>query len=127
MSLKPGVGAGILEKVAEVITRYDLLTPEGDVPVTLRHGTQLYPLGRYLRRQLRKKLGLDQRSPNVLSPEASYQAFINNTEMQAVHEAARLDKVNPSFKYHLLQASKGKVDQVIARQKLYGKKAKGQL
>lgn len=121
MSLKPGIGAGVLDSVAATITRYNLLTPEGDVPVTLRHGDLEWPLGRYLRKQLRKKLGLDERSPNVLSAEASYKAF-QEDPLRAVQEAARNDPKNPSVKYHLLQASEGKRLQIRRRLNMTNKK-----
>lgn len=127
MSLKPGIGFGVLEKVAAIITRYNLLTPQGDVPVTLRHGGQEQPLGRYLRKKLRKHLGLDERSPHTLSPEAAH-AFHHSEEnqaMRAVQEAARNDPKNPSLKHHLLKASEGERLQLQRRQNIF--KAKGKL
>lgn len=124
MSLKPGIGSGVLDTVAAVITRYNLLTPQGDVPVTLRHGDLQWPLGRYLRKQLRKKLGLDERSPHVLSPEAAFlHAQSPETEaLRAVQETARGDKANPSMKYHLLKASEGRRLQIARRLNLKEKK-----
>ena len=124
MSLKPGIGAGILDNVATVITRYNLLTPEGDVPVTLRHGGLEWPLGRYLRKQLRRKLGLDERSPQVLSAEASYKAFHSpqQQEMRALQEAARNDPKNPSLKSQLLKSTEAARMQLHHRHKLFSKK-----
>lgn len=124
MSLKPGIGAGVLEAVASIITRYNLLTPEGDVPVTLRHGTTEWPLGRYLRRALRKRLGLDQRAPMVLSAEAAHRAFLQDVEMQKVREAARNDPENPSVKFHLLKASEGARLQLKSRERFFKQKGK---
>lgn len=116
MSLKPGIGFGVLESVAAVITRYNLLTPEGDVPVTLRHGTLEMPLGRYLRRKLRLHLGLDERAPHVLSAEASFaNAHDPENPMRALREAARNDPKNPSLKSKVLEASQGKRLQVRRR------------
>lgn len=123
MSLKPGLGHGALLQCATVISRYNLLTPEGDVPVTLRHGTTEWPLGRYLRKKLRKELGLDERSPSVLSPEAAYSAFINDTEMRSLQNAAIADPENPSVKYHLLAASAARRAQIERRLKLFVKRA----
>lgn len=124
MSLKPGIGAGILDSVATVITRYNLLTPEGDVPVTLRHGDLQWPLGRYLRKQLRKKLGLNERAPQVLSPEASYKSFHSeeNQNMRALQEAARSDPLNPSIKAQLLKASEAARMQMHRRHHIFTKK-----
>lgn len=124
-SLKPGVGFGVLDALAYAITRYNLLTPQGDVPVTLRHGGTEWPLGRYLRRQLRLKLGLDERSPNVLSPEAAYAAFRENTALQAMWLDSINDKENPSPKYQVEKANKAARDQMIARHRLF--KRKGEL
>lgn len=124
-SLKPGVGHGVLDAVAGVITRYNLLTPQGDVPVTLRHGTQEMPLGRYLRKQLRKKLNLDERSPHVLTAEAAFAHYYSeeNSEMRALHAASLSDPKNPSMKQHLVEASRPRRDQLERRHKLFSKKA----
>lgn len=125
MSNRPGIGHGALKRVAHIIARYDLLTPEGDVPVTLRHGKTMWPLGRYLRKQLRKELGLSQYAPQSLSPEASYKAFIENQEMRTLQSAAIADPENPGLKYHLQQATQGKREQIKKRLQMYlGKKGK---
>lgn len=126
MSLKPGIGAGIVEALAELITRYSLLTPQGDVPVTLRHGTQQMPLGRYLRKKLRERLGLDARSPHVLSPEASYAHFHSDdqADMRALLHASLIDPKTPSLKAQLLNASRERSDQIERRHKLFAKKGK---
>jgi hypothetical protein len=124
MSLKPGIGHGVLERVASVITRYNLLTPEGDVPVTLRHGDLEWPLGRYLRRKLRLSLGLDERSPHVLSAEAAYKHSLSpETEtMRALQEAARNDPENPSLKAQVLKSSEAKRMQIHRRLNIVNKK-----
>lgn len=55
MSLRPGIGLGAMGQVAEVIRHYKL--DQGEITTALRHGDQLRPLGRYLRRALRLLLG----------------------------------------------------------------------
>lgn len=124
MSLRPGIGSGVLASVAATITRYNLLDSAGDVPVTLRHGDQEWPLGRYLRKQLRKKLGLNEKSPHVLSAKASFAHFHSeeNQALRALQEAARTDKENPSLKSQLLKASEGKRLQVRKRLNMVNKK-----
>lgn len=126
MSNRRGIGHGVVAKIAETITRYNLLTPAGDVPVTLRHGSTQLPLGRYLRQQVRKHLNLDPRTPHVLSPEASYAHFHSeeNALMRAVQKAALADKENPSLKAHTLNASKVKRGQIETRQRLFNTKGK---
>lgn len=62
MSLRPGIGAGAVPDVASAIMRWKL-EHRGDVPVSLRHGSNEMPLGKYLRRMLRKHVGLDENAP----------------------------------------------------------------
>lgn len=126
MSLKPGIGAGVVDALAELITRYSLLTPQGDVPVTLRHGRQQMPLGRYLRKKLRERLGLDARSPHVLSPEASYAHFHSeeNADMRALLAASFTDSEAPSLKQQLLKASREQRNQIERRYHLFKPKGK---
>lgn len=120
-SNRPGIGHGVLEKIAAVITRYNLLTPEGDVPVTLRHGTSHMPLGRYLRKKLREHMGLDPRTPHALTPQAAYKHFHSeeNAQMRAVQQAARNDKNNPSEKAHLLKSTVAVRAQIHRRQNIF--------
>lgn len=64
MSLRPGIGAGYLERVEAVIRQHGNLNDRLlDVPETLRHGRKEMPLGRYLRRKLRVRLGRDEKCP----------------------------------------------------------------
>lgn len=64
MSLRPGIGAGYLDRVEAVLRSYGNLAERLlDVPETLRHGKRQMPLGRYLRRKLRVRLGRDEKCP----------------------------------------------------------------
>lgn len=66
MSLNPGIGAGAMWNVASDMMRFNLENTLPDVPTALRFGGKLWPLGKYLRRDLRKKLGKDEH----VTPEA---------------------------------------------------------
>lgn len=55
MSLKPGIGADAMWNVASVMMQYKL--EDRNVPLALNHGGRELPLGRYLRRKLRRMLG----------------------------------------------------------------------
>lgn len=121
MSLKPGIGRGVLKIVADQITRYNLMTLQGDVPVTLQHGGIHWPLGRYLRKQLRRLLGLNEKSPSVLTAEAAYAAYQENEAMRAVQSAARNDQENPGLTYHLLMASLGARQAEERRHKIFNR------
>lgn len=48
MSLRPGIGADAMWDVASVMMQYR----QSQVPMSLRHGTRVLPLGRYLRSKL---------------------------------------------------------------------------
>lgn len=63
MSLKPGIGAGAIPDVASALMQYKLEASGRDVPNSLRHGSRLLPLGRYLMKRLRLECGLDEKAP----------------------------------------------------------------
>lgn len=63
MSLRPGIGAGAVPDIASSMMQYGLELKLEDVPTALRHGARQLPLGRYLRRELRKQVGLDENAP----------------------------------------------------------------
>lgn len=62
MSLRPGLGAGMMHDIASTLMEHSLEKVLNDVPVSLAHGSTFYALGRYLRRYLRRAIG---RSPNA--------------------------------------------------------------
>lgn len=66
MSLRPGVGFGILDRVAAVLSENGLNSMLPDVPAVLRHGKKQMPLGRYLRRKLRVKLDREEKCPDAV-------------------------------------------------------------
>lgn len=70
MSLVPGIGAGAMERVAALWKVHSLDNRILDVPPVLRHNRRMLPLGRYLRRRLRKELGRDLSAPVVETPYA---------------------------------------------------------
>lgn len=61
MSLRPGIGHGVLQQVADVLLTHGYQIE--DVPVALSHGGKQQPLGRYLRRKLRVMMGRDEKCP----------------------------------------------------------------
>lgn len=58
MSLRPGIGAGLMEDVASTLLEHNLDRPE-DVPNQLMHGKTKLPLGRYLRNRIAERIGVD--------------------------------------------------------------------
>lgn len=66
MSRHPGIGATAISTIASTVTSTfgaEKLAEDGDVPTHLRHGSRLLPLGRYLRKKLREKIGMDEKAP----------------------------------------------------------------
>lgn len=51
MSLNPGLGALAMERVALDLEKYSL-----PVPLGLRHGEKIFPLGRYLRNNIARRI-----------------------------------------------------------------------
>lgn len=62
MSLKPGIGHDATHQIASDLMRHHL-DDAPDVPNSLRHGSRIYPLGRYLTHKLRKHIGKDEKAP----------------------------------------------------------------
>lgn len=61
--MSQGIGGNFMQHVAESLKQFNLEESSADVPSALRHGSRLLPLGRYLRRRLRKALGKDEKTP----------------------------------------------------------------
>lgn len=112
MSLKPGIGAGALDYVVNTIVQYQLLHPEGDVPVTLRHGSSEMPLGRYLTKRLRRLLGRAEQAPQSVQDELS-------ASLLPLRLAARASQDNPSLKSHIINEGKARVAQILKQHRLF--------
>lgn len=115
MSLRPGIGADAMHDVASVLLQFNLVDLQGDVPSSLRHGSRLLPLGRYLRRKLRTMVGKDEKAPEII-----------NEEMQALFEGTRClptsDARNQAFKNALFDAGTQKVLNQESRNSVFTKR-----
>lgn len=108
MSLRPGIGLGMAHEIASTLLQYSIPERMVDVPLALQHGPAKWPLGRYLRRNLRTFIGRSERTPNeVLSQQEN--------EMLAVRETAWTSK--KSVKAQVLENSLGRRLQIEAREK----------
>lgn len=65
MSLRPGIGYWAMAEVASSILQHNL-EDQIDVPVALRLGGKEWPLGKYLRKALRKQIGRDEKTPQAV-------------------------------------------------------------
>lgn len=120
MSLRPGIGYDALHDLASVILWLDLADWRTDVPSALRHGNRLMPLGRYLRRELRKMTVPHLPGVPYVNPEMS-------ALLEVAEAATRGLKVQGAratlLKNLLIDASEGKVASLEARSRLYKKRA----
>lgn len=80
MSLRPGIGNDAMWQVASDMFRWRL-EDRDDVPNALAHGKMQYPLGRYLMRVLRKRVGKDEKAPTATLEKIK-------AELQPLREAA---------------------------------------
>lgn len=60
MSRRPGIGFYAMDDVADGLLRIEW---QKDVPSGLRHGPHVLPLGPYLKRKLRLKMGMEESAP----------------------------------------------------------------
>lgn len=103
MSNRPGIGAGAMDDVASTLMEAGY--SELDVPSSMNHGQGSWPLGRYLRRRLRIRMGMDEKAPGeVMAAMAK--------ELQPLLEKAReyapQGHLREVFKHEIVQASEPK-------------------
>jgi len=106
MSLRPGIGTGLMHEVASALLQHNLNESLIDVPLTLRHGNREWPLGRFLRRKLRTFIG---RPPNAPAEVLA----IQEAELQNLRETAWNNQT--SLKTEVLKKSLGRRIQIEAR------------
>lgn len=109
MSLVPGIGRDACWEIADVLLRYNL-----DPCTSLRHGSKVLPLGRYLSKAVRKFVGRDEK----LS-QAELDAVFS--EVRSLQLVARNDSENPSLRSQILKVNEGKFQSFESRRRLYKK------
>lgn len=117
MSLRPGIGAKAMEKVAEALCNkhgWRSIENSGDVPGVLKHGTRDFPLGRYLARRLRGEMNFAE----VGCPEEI--TAKREAEVLAMYKDYLANKENAlSVKDMYTQANRVKVERVEKRAKIF--------
>lgn len=114
MSLRPGIGGRFMDEVASTLLEHGLEKNEEDVPAQLQHGKRKWPLGRYLRQQLRVKIGKEKNHPTA--------AYEQSLRLLPLQEAAKTDPINFSLSKQIMTQYEGSARNVIARSKLYKKR-----
>lgn len=105
MSLRPGIGANFVPEIASTLMQFNLDTTQADVPVSLRHGSRMLPLGRYMRRKIREQIGKEGTAPKDAKTEI---------EMLSLLKASQTDPVNVSLKSQIIAKNSGKVARMEA-------------
>lgn len=111
MSLRPGIGHDAMYEVASTLLSHNL-EKRDDVPSQLQHGTKKYPLGRYLRRKLRKYVGKEEKAPQSTLE-------IQKEKLRPMRETAFAN--NRPFKEEILKGSKGRRIQLEKQKQIYKK------
>jgi len=106
MSLRPGIGHGMMFDLASTILEHNLERNLIDVPMVLQHGKYQYPLGRYLRRNLRKLIG---RHPDT--PRQALDA--QKEKLRPLRETAYANST--PFRTAILEKSLGRRIQIQAK------------
>lgn len=118
MSLKPGIGAGFMDEVASTLLEHSL-DQLPDVPNALAHGGRPRPLGRYLTRRLRERIGS---SPDA--PQSTLQANKDRLQPMRDHAAkiAPVQGFTNAFKSTIIDAHEGQYQRLVARTNLTKKR-----
>lgn len=113
MSLRPGIGHDFMHEVASTVLQYETAfqAASADVPSALRVGSRSQPLGRYLRKTLRKLVGRDEKAPQEAIEEYK-------KEMLPLLIAAKDDPDNPSLKNQIINRYAQKILSAKAKAKI---------
>jgi len=116
MSLRPGIGAGFMDEVASTLLQHDL-EQLPDVPSSLAHGGRNMPLGRYLTRRLRERVGMD---PSA--PESTLEA--QKEKLRPLREAANQAPTyrKETFKNLIIDTYSAQAGRMENRSKIYKKR-----
>jgi len=119
MSLKPGIGAGIIPDVASALMTHNLENTLTDVPTSLRSRSRVQPIGRYLTQLLRKNIG---RAPNASEETIRLQQAKMLPLRQAARQLAPKGTYLETLKEVIRQANEGKYRQLVAKSKITKKR-----
>lgn len=106
MSLRPGIGLGMMHEIASTLMQHKSDEHMIDVPLFARHGSKRWPFGRYLRRNLRKFIGRDPNAPQEILEE-------QEKALQDLRQTAWDSQT--SVKSEVLKASLGRRIQIEAK------------
>jgi hypothetical protein len=120
MSNRPGIGGHAASYIADALLSDHgnyMLSENGDVPISLKHGSRSLPLGRYLRDRIRKEIGFNEEETNEFKEQYKKEMLALQNDFLASPQA----KTQPSFKHHLIAQDKQKVLNIENRSKIFRK------
>lgn len=100
MSLRPGIGGDFVPDIASSLMDFNLEKRIQDVPLSLAHGKGQWPIGRYLRRQLRQQIGREPGTPESALAQAK-------AKLLPVRESAFAN--SRSFSKEIVKENEGKI------------------
>lgn len=103
MSNRPGIGAGTMEDVSSALLMEDY--QGDDVPTSLVHDGKSWPLGRYLRRRLRTRMGRAIETPQSTMDEMAAQV---SELREKAYSYAPLGSKKFAFKQEVISAGEGR-------------------
>lgn len=96
MSLKPGIGADAMADFGQAVldpeTGAYIGLVDGDVPMSFKFGGRNYPLGRYLRRKLRRAVFMPEPEPVAVGELRSFRRMVDLREAGKKGFKAREEK-----------------------------------
>lgn len=117
MSNRPGLGLKAMSAVANTLKKHDLHLKITDVPVVLRHGKKQFPLGTYLRKNLRELIGRDKKAPQAAHDQLA-------KEMLPMQQASKLSKEGKSTAKIQNEINKGAHARIDGKEKIYNQRKK---
>lgn len=117
MSNRPGIGAGVMDDVAS-----ELMTENykgEDVPYSISHGARRLPLGRYLIKRLRKRMGRPEHAPKEVMDRLAMEV---QPLLAKARSYAPRGHVEFSFKQEIIEAGEGKRTKQLFWQKIRDQK-----
>lgn len=119
MSLRPGIGAGASDEMADVLLKHRL-DDAAHIPTRLAHGQSKLPIGRYLRDRLRERINVS---------KEDLQKFLDENQdpqVLALREAAFRNAPPGSkafaYKQALIDHNQGSIIRAESRAKIHKKK-----
>lgn len=112
-----GLGSGSIDQIAETLRKFNLDQSMADVPSALQHGKKIFPLGRYLRRKLRKALGRDENAPPETLRELA-------KELQALRQIQQSNPVFKPLSHYIQEKDRQRSASIEAKSKIFNRRNK---